>query len=167
MGLEHVDLGGSQDEVAEAAVERLLEVEVVEGFNEVGPVQVSVDAEHLTEDGLAHVGELGRETTALSDPIAGAGELGDGGVEGSWAGWDGGVGAWGVESSGCETCTADFGGSGVVGERDAVGIGGEDLVVVDLAGNPTLHEQHVLVGCDFGWFLARVQPGEGMVPRSC
>lgn len=113
-GLEQVEGGGGQDKVGEAAVELLLEVEVVEGVGEVGPVEVGVDAEHLAEDGLADVDEGLGEARALADPFGlagGAGELGKRG-----------------------------GGDGrVVGVGDAGRVGGEDGGVVDLAGDPALH----------------------------
>lgn len=62
MRLEHVEGRGGQDEVAEAAVEGLLEVEVVERLGEVSPVEVRVDAEHLAEDSLTDVDKILRET---------------------------------------------------------------------------------------------------------
>lgn len=60
--LEHIQGGSGQDEVREATVELLLEVEVVEGLGEMSPVKVSVDSEHLSEDHLADVDELIGET---------------------------------------------------------------------------------------------------------
>lgn len=55
--------------MAETAVELLLQVQMIEGFREVGPVEVSVDAEHLEEDGLANVEKFLGESAALADPI--------------------------------------------------------------------------------------------------
>lgn len=40
MWLEHIQRGGGQDEVAETAVELFLEVQVIERFDKVSPVQV-------------------------------------------------------------------------------------------------------------------------------
>lgn len=47
--LQHLERRGRQDEVAEATVQLLLQVEVVEGLHEVVPVQMGVDAEDLAE----------------------------------------------------------------------------------------------------------------------
>lgn len=68
-GPQQVEVGGGQQEVAEAAVELLLQVEVVEGLDEVGVVQVGVDAEHLQEDGLADGHELLGEPAAAAHPV--------------------------------------------------------------------------------------------------
>lgn len=114
--LEHVDLGGGEDEVAEAAVECLLQTQVVEGLDEVRPVEVRVNAEHLAEDGLADVGELDWETTALSNPVAGASKLGERSVERCWTSWDWSVGSWGVESARCESSSSWLGRGGGLGE---------------------------------------------------
>jgi len=73
--LQHVNLHGSKNEVAEATVHTLLEVEVVEWLDEVGPVQVSIDTEHLAEDGLADIVKLRGKTTALSNPVTLASKL--------------------------------------------------------------------------------------------
>lgn len=70
MGLQHLDLGSGEHEVREAAVHWLLEAEVVEWFDEVGPVEMSIDTEHLAEDCLTDVNELNGEATALADPVA-------------------------------------------------------------------------------------------------
>ena len=78
MRLQHVNLGGGKDEVAEAAVHTLFEIEMIEGFNKVGPVQVSVNAEHLTEDGLTDIVELAREAAALSNPVTRPSKLREG-----------------------------------------------------------------------------------------
>lgn len=84
---KHIEGGSGKDEVAKAAVELLLEVQVVERLGEVRPVKVCVDAEHLAEDGLADLDKVLREARALADPVGltGAGELrerrsGDAGV---------------------------------------------------------------------------------------
>lgn len=69
MWLQHVNLSGSENEVAEATVHWLLEIEMIEGFNEVRPVEVRVDTEHLTEDSLADIDEVNWETAALANPV--------------------------------------------------------------------------------------------------
>lgn len=76
-GLEHIQGGSSQDEMGEATVELLLQVEVVEGLGEVSPVKVSVDSEHLSENHLADVDKLVGETRSLADilGLTGAREL--------------------------------------------------------------------------------------------
>lgn len=66
--LEQAERGGRQDEVAEAGIHGLLQVEA-EHVVKVRPVQVRVDAEHLPEDGLARLHEVLREAAALADPI--------------------------------------------------------------------------------------------------
>lgn len=71
--LEHVQRAGGQHEVTEAAVQLLLEVQVVEGIDKVRPVQVGVYPEHLPEDSLADLHEVLRETTSLTDPFLVAG----------------------------------------------------------------------------------------------
>jgi hypothetical protein len=47
-----------------------------------------------------------------------------------------------------------------VGKGDTGWIGWEDIGVVDLAGNPSLHEGDVFMGGNFNWLFARVQPSE-------
>ncbi len=91
MRLQHVDLHSSQNEVTEAAVQGLLETEMVERIDEVGPVEMSVYTEHLAEDSLADVVKLSWEATALANPVAGASKLGEGGVERCGTSWDGSV----------------------------------------------------------------------------
>ena len=75
MGLQHIDFGSSEDEVTEAAVHWLLEAEVKEGIDEVGPVEVSVNTEHLSEDGLADLNEIDWEPTALANPVTRSSKL--------------------------------------------------------------------------------------------
>ena len=91
MRLQHLQRHSSEDKVREAAVELFLQAQVVEGFAEVGPVQVSVDAEHLAEDGLANFNELGRESGRLADPVR-TRQGGDGEGRGGWWGGDGSPG---------------------------------------------------------------------------
>jgi len=61
--------------MTEVTVKVLVKAEVVE-VDEVSPVEVSVDTEHLTEDGLADVNEVLWKATALANPIARTRELG-------------------------------------------------------------------------------------------
>jgi hypothetical protein len=75
MRLQHINLGRGKDEVTKAAVHALFEIEVVERIDEVGPVEMGVDTEHLAENRLADIDELGREATALSNPVTGASQL--------------------------------------------------------------------------------------------
>lgn len=134
---EHVERGGGQHEVREAAVELLLEVEVVEGLREMGPVKVSVDAEHLAKDHLAHIDELLREAGPLADPLwvtrvrqLGKGRRRDGRI---------------------------------VSIRHSSGIGREDVGVVNLARDPPLHQRHVLVSRQLDGLPVLVEPSEGVV----
>lgn len=76
VGAEQVQLRRGEDEVGEAAVELLLEVEVVKGLEKVVPVQVGVDAEHLQENGAADADELAREAAAAPDPVLAVGPVG-------------------------------------------------------------------------------------------
>lgn len=62
--------------MAETTIEVLIEIEVVEWFDEMSPIQVSVDTEHLAKDGLADIEELRWETATFSNPVAGSRELG-------------------------------------------------------------------------------------------
>lgn len=87
VGSEHVERCCGQDEVTEATVELLLQVQVVERLKEVGPVKVGVDSEHLTEDSLTDFDKILGETRPLADPIGltrvcqlGEGRCGDAGV---------------------------------------------------------------------------------------
>lgn len=77
--LQQAERGGRQDEVTEAAVHRLLQIEA-EHVVKVRPVQVRIDAEHLPEDGLARLHEVLREAAPLADPVRAG--LGQGGAEG-------------------------------------------------------------------------------------
>lgn len=138
-GLEHVQRRGRQQEVAETAVELLLEVQMVEGLHEVRPIEVGVDAEHLQEDGLAYAREVLGETAPLADPIVRPAE---------------------------EDRVGD---AGVVGERHAGGVGREDLGVVDFARDPALHQRHVLDRGQLDGLETRVEPRIRVVsaaPRS-
>jgi hypothetical protein len=47
----------------------LIKVEMVEWFDEVSPVEVRINTEHLAEDCLADVDKLWWEAAALANPI--------------------------------------------------------------------------------------------------
>lgn len=69
MWSEHIKRCCGQDEVTEAAIELLLQIQMVERLSEVGPVKVGIDSEHLTEDGLADLDEVLWETRSFAHPI--------------------------------------------------------------------------------------------------
>lgn len=96
VGLQHVESGSSEDEVTEATVEMLLEIQVVVRLNEVSPVKVGIDTEHLTEDSLTDVDKVLGETTALANPVTLTCELREGSVETGWTSGNWGVRSWGV-----------------------------------------------------------------------
>lgn len=117
---EHIEGGGGENKVAEAAVELLFEVQVVERLGEVGPVQVCINTEHLTEDSLADLDEILGKARSLSHPVRlpRTGQLGE------------------------RRCSN----TGVVGIGDSRGLSGENLCVVNLARDPSLHKRNVLLG---------------------
>ena len=104
MRLQHVNLGGSKDKMAEAAVHALFETEVVEGFDKVGPVKMSVNTKHLAEDGLADIDKVGREAAALSNPVTRSSKLGERCVQCGRSCGDGAVGSRSVETARCVGC---------------------------------------------------------------
>lgn len=112
--------------MAETAIELLLQVQMVEGLRKVGPVKVSVDAEHLEEDGLANVEKLLGEAAALADPV--------------------------VRTR--QKCRC--GNLRVMRKRDPRRLGGEDLGVVNLARNPPLHQSNVLICWELNGLKAAV-----------
>jgi hypothetical protein len=66
--LEKIECSGREDEMAETAVHRLLEVQA-EHVLEVGPIQVCVNPEHLPKDGLADFHEILREPAPFTNPV--------------------------------------------------------------------------------------------------
>ena len=160
MGLQHVDLGSSEHEMTEATVHRLFQREVVEGVDEVGPVKVRVNAEHLAEDGLADINELNWEAAALSNPVARASQCGKRSVQGSWTSWDGSIGPWCIEATGSKTSRRDGRTIGVLRKGYASWVSREKVGVIYLSGYPSLHEGDVFISRDFNRLLARVQPSE-------
>ena len=90
--------------MAEAAVHTLLDVEVVKRVDKVGPIEVSVDSEHLPEDSLTDLDKVRWEATALTDPVARARELREGCGKGSRTSRDRGVRTWCVEAAGGVGC---------------------------------------------------------------
>jgi hypothetical protein len=123
--------------VGEAAVQLLLEVEVVERVDEVSPIKVGIDTEHLPEDGLANIEKIFWKTTSFSDPvtIAGTAEL---------------------RERRCSYLR-------VVRERNAVGVRGEDVGVINLARDPALHQRDIFVRRKLHRFLPEVKPSEGVI----
>lgn len=47
--------------------------------------------------------------------------------------------------------------------RDTRSVGGHDVLIINLAGNPPLHKSHVLVGRELDGLTTAVQPREGMI----
>jgi hypothetical protein len=137
--LEHIEGASRQDEVRKTAVELLLKVEVVERVDEMGPVEMRIDTEHLSKDGLAHVDKVVRESASLAHPftLAGASQLRQG------------------------RCRRGR----VIGVGDAVGVGREDICVINLSRYPTLHQCDVLGRRELDRFPLAVQPGERVVSR--
>jgi len=166
MRFQHVNFRGRENKVTEAAVHWLLQTQVVERINEMCPVEMRVDTEHLTEDCLADINELNWETTALSKPITGASKLGERCSQGCGTSWDRGIGARSVQTTRCVRCACNLGVASVVSKRDPGGISGEDVGVIDLARDPALHERDVFVRGDLNWLFARVQPREGVIGSS-
>lgn len=101
------------------------------------PVQVSVDAEHLAEDGLANLDEVLGEPTALADPIH----------------------LTGIRELRQRRC----GDRRVVGVRDAIRVSREDVRVVNLPGDPSLHQRNVLICWQLNRFPFIVEPCERVV----
>ena len=120
--------------MGETAVELFLEVEVIEGVNEVSPVEMGIDPKHLSKDSLANIHEVFREATSLADPIsvAGVGQLCQ------WRGSDG----W------------------VVCKGNAADIGREDVGIIDFARDPTLHQRDILVGRKLNGLPLLVEPSK-------
>lgn len=137
---QKVQSGSSQQEVTEAAVELLLEVQLVEWLDEVGMVHVCVNAEHLQEDSLADLEEVLGKTAPPADPVT---VVGVGDAREGLLGCDGRVD----------------------GKGDAGRIGGEDVGVVDLPGYPPLHEGYVLVCRQFDGLITAVQPCVRVIPN--
>jgi len=150
--------------VTEAAVHTLLKIEMEVGFDKVGPVEMSIDTEHLAKDCLANLNELRWEAAALTNPITRPSKLRKGCVESGRAYRNGSICTRSVERTRCVSCAGDFGTISVVCERDSSRVSRENGGVVNLARDPSLHEGDILVSRNFNWLFARIQPGEGMVP---
>lgn len=116
---EHIECGCGENKVAEAAVELLFEVQVVERLGEVSPVEVCVHTEHLTENGLANLDKVLGKARSFSHPVrlTRAGQLGE------------------------RRCSN----ARVVGIRDSRGLGRKDLCVVDFARYPSLHKRNIFL----------------------
>jgi len=50
-----------------------------------------------------------------------------------------------------------------VGVRDTGGVGWENVGVVKLSRDPSLHKSHVLIGGELNRLPVSVEPGEGVV----
>lgn len=111
---------------------------MIEGLDEVIPVQVGVDAENLAEDELAGAAQLLGEAASASKPVFGGAEL-----------LESGAGVVGMDS-----------------KRHCVWVGREQRRVVNLARHPPLHETHVLPGWELHRVVILVKPGIGVVPIS-
>lgn len=74
--------------MTEATVHALFKIEMIVRIDEMGPIEMSVDTEHLSEDSLADLNKFRWETTALANPIALASELRKRDVQSSRASWD-------------------------------------------------------------------------------
>ena len=61
--------------MTEAAIHTLFEIEMIEWVDEVSPIEMSVDAEHLAKDGLADLDKFGGKATAFTSPITRACKL--------------------------------------------------------------------------------------------
>lgn len=70
---QKIERGCGQDEVTEATVQLLLEVEMIEGLQEMVPVEVGVHTKHLQEDSPADADEVLGKATALADPFLASG----------------------------------------------------------------------------------------------
>lgn len=136
--LQQVQRRRRQDEMAEAAVELLLQIQMIERVDKMRVVEMRIDAEHLQKDGLADAAKVLGEAGALAEPV-------------------------GFAAAGGGGRRRRRGEGRVDGVRDARGVGGEDLGVVDLARDPALHERDVLVGRQLHGLVAAVEPGVGVV----
>ena len=99
MWLQHLKGCSSEDKVTEATVKVLFKVEVVKWINEVGPVEMSIDTEHLAEDSLANIDKIWRKATALANPVTLACKLREGSIECCWTGWNWSVRARGIQAT--------------------------------------------------------------------
>lgn len=67
--LEQIKSRRCQDEMGETTVQLLFEIEVIERFSEVRPIQMSIDAEHLSKNHLAHFEKLVGKARSLAQPV--------------------------------------------------------------------------------------------------
>lgn len=104
--------------MTKAAVELLLQVQVVEGLNEMGPVEVGVDSEHLTENGLTDLDKVLGEARPLANPVR--------------------------LSRVCQLGEGRCSDARVVCIRDTRWVSGEDLCVVNFSRDPPLPANIVL-----------------------
>lgn len=166
MWFQHINLGCSEYEVAEATVHVLIEIKMVERFDKVSPVEMSIYSEHLSKYCLANINKFLRKSTALANPITRPGKLRERGCECSWASRNGCARVRGIDSTRSIGCASNFWAATVVTVGDSGGISGKNGGIIDLARNPTLHEGDVLVSWNLDGLLARIQPSEGVVTRN-
>lgn len=133
MPLQQIQRRGRQDKMTKAAVQLLLEVEMIERISEMRMVEMRIYAKHLQKDGLADAAKLLGKAGALAKPF---------GI--SRCGW--------LRGEGRVECI-----------RDAVGVGREYSRIVDFARDPSLHKGDVLVGGQLDRFIPTVEPGVGVI----
>lgn len=147
VGLQQIERGGRQQEMAKTAVELLLQAQVVKRVHKVRVVQMRVGAQHLQENGLADGREFLGEAAAPAEPLPVAAAA---------------AAAAGGEIRGTGTRKCWVGGVGYAGW-----VGREDVGVVCFAGDPSLHERQVLVRRQLDGLVPAVQPGVGVIPGGC
>lgn len=107
----------------------LFKVEVIEGFNEVIPIEVSINSEHLTKYQFAGDPKLLWESALNAQPV--------------------------FVVVGKTYAVRIF---WVICERSAEGISGKYCVVIDLLRNPALRERHGLTCRELRGLLVLVEP---------
>lgn len=110
---------------------------MVERIDKVSPVEVSVDTEHLAEDGLADFDEILGKAAPFPHPVpvARAAQLRE----------------------------RRRGDCGIVREGDAVRVRWENADIVNLTRDPALHQSYVLVCWQLDRLAPVVQPSERMI----
>ena len=130
---------GNGHKVHKAHVEDVVLVNVPEGVEPVGMVQVSIASEHLLHNALAVLVECLREPTGLANPLICGGSI---------------CSRWGTSLRRCAGGSWRRGSSGISHGRglgDPVDLlSGEHDGIVNLADNPLLHAIDEFGGRDFG-----------------
>lgn len=163
--LEHVNLGGCKDEMAETTIQMFVEIQVIERIHKVSPIEMRIDSKHLPKDGLADVDEFLGKAAALTDPVARTNQLCKRGAEVGRSCRDR-ILLLGSETTGCVRVGCNLRTRGVVSKRHASAVCREDVCVISLACDPPLHQRDVFMSRDFNRFLFQIQPGERMTPKS-